>query len=33
MLEPIVPLNEESLKGDLRELVQRTVEDTLRGTA
>ena len=29
MPEPIVSLNEESLKSDLRELVRRTVEDTL----
>ncbi|MDO4437823.1 MAG: hypothetical protein Q4B77_07755 [Coriobacteriaceae bacterium] len=29
MPEPIVTLNEESLKPDLRELVRRTVEDTL----
>lgn len=28
---PIVSLNEESLKSDLRELVRRTVEDTLNG--
>ena len=28
---PIVTLNEESLKSDLRELVRRTVEDTLNG--
>jgi putative transposase len=28
MPEPIVTLNEESLKGDLRELVRQTVEDT-----
>ena len=31
MPEPIVTLNEESLKTDLRELVRRTVEDTLNG--
>ena len=31
MPEPIVSLNEESLKSDLRELVRRTVEDTLDG--
>ena len=31
MPEPIVTLNEESLKDDLRELVRRTVEDTLNG--
>ena len=31
MPEPIVTLNEESLKGDLRELVRKTVEDTLSG--
>lgn len=31
MPEPIVSLNEESLKSDLRELVRRTVEDTLNG--
>ena len=31
MPEPIVSLNEESLKADLRELVRRTVEDTLNG--
>lgn len=31
MPEPIVALNEESLKADLRELVRRTVEDTLNG--
>ncbi|MDY3970199.1 MAG: IS256 family transposase [Atopobiaceae bacterium] len=31
MPEPIVTLNEESLKGDLRELVRQTVEDTLNG--
>ena len=31
MPEPIVALNEESLKSDLRELVRRTVEDTLNG--
>ena len=31
MPEPIVTLNEESLKSDLRELVRRTVEDTLNG--
>ena len=31
MSEPIVTLNEESLKSDLRELVRRTVEDTLNG--
>ena len=29
MPEPIVTLNEESLKSDLSELVKRTVEDTL----
>ena len=28
MPEPIVTLNEESLKSDLRELVRKTVEDT-----
>ena len=27
MPEPIVTLNEESLRGDLRELVRQTVED------
>ena len=31
MPEPIVTLNEESLKADLRELVRRTVEDALNG--
>lgn len=31
MPEPIVTLNEESLKTDLRELVRRTVEETLNG--
>lgn len=31
MPEPIVTLNEESLRADLRELVRRTVEDTLNG--
>ena len=31
MLEPIVTLNEESLKTDLCELVRRTIEDTLNG--
>ena len=31
MPEPIVTLNEESLKSDLRELVRRTVEDALNG--
>ena len=31
MPEPIVSLNEESLKAGLRELVRRTVEDTLNG--
>ena len=31
MPEPIVTLNEESLRGDLRELVRQTVEDTLNG--
>ena len=31
MPEPIVTLNEESLRSDLRELVRRTVEDTLNG--
>lgn len=31
MPEPIVTLNEETLKSDLRELVRRTVEDTLNG--
>ena len=31
MPEPIVTLNEESLKTDLRELVRKTVEDTLNG--
>ena len=31
MPEPIVTLNEESLKTDLRELVRRTVEDALNG--
>ena len=31
MPEPIVTLNEESLSSDLRELVRRTVEDTLDG--
>ena len=29
MPEPIVTLNEESLKTDLRELVRKTVEDTI----
>lgn len=31
MPEPIVTLNEESLRSDLRELVGKTVEDTLNG--
>ena len=31
MPEPIVTFNEETLKSDLRELVRRTVEDTLNG--
>ena len=31
MPEPVVSLNEESLKSDLRELVRKTVEDTLNG--
>ncbi len=31
MPEPIVTFNEESLKTDLRELVRKTVEDTLNG--
>ncbi len=31
MPEPIAALNEESLRSDLRELVRRTVEDTLNG--
>ena len=31
MPEPIVTLNEESLKSDLKALVRRTVEDTLNG--
>lgn len=31
MPEPIVTLNEEGLKSDLRELVRKTVEDTLNG--
>lgn len=31
MPEPIVTLNEETLKSDLRELVRRTVEDALNG--
>ena len=31
MPEPIVTLNEESLRSDLRELVRRTVEDALNG--
>ncbi|MDM8271576.1 IS256 family transposase [Thermophilibacter provencensis] len=31
MPEPIASLNEESLRADLRELVRRTVEDTLNG--
>ena len=31
MPAPIVTLNEEILKSDLRELVRRTVEDTLNG--
>ena len=31
MPEPIVTLNEESLRGDLRELVRQTVEDTPNG--
>ena len=31
MPEPIVSLNEESLKADLRELVRRTVEEMLNG--
>ena len=31
MSEPIVTLNEESLRSDLRELVRKTVEDTLNG--
>ena len=31
MPEPILTLNEESLKTDLRELVRRAVEDTLNG--
>ena len=31
MPEPIVTFNGESLKGDLRELVRKTVEGTLNG--
>lgn len=31
MPEPIVTLDEETLKSDLRELVRRTVEDALKG--
>ena len=31
MPEPIVTSNEESLRSDLRELVRKTVEDTLNG--
>lgn len=31
MPDPIVSLNEESLKADLRELVRRTVEEMLNG--
>ena len=31
MPEPIVTLNEEGLRSDLRELVRKTVEDTLNG--
>ena len=31
MPEPIVTLNEGSLRSDLRELVRKTVEDTLNG--
>lgn len=31
MPEPIVTLNEESLRSDLRELARKTVEDTLNG--
>ena len=31
MPEPIVTLNEESLRSDLRELVRKAVEDTLNG--
>lgn len=31
MPEPIAALNEESLRSDLRELVRKTVEDTLNG--
>ena len=31
MPKPIVTINEESLKSDLRELVRKTVEDTLNG--
>ena len=31
MPEPIVTLNEESLRSDLRELVRKTIEDTLNG--
>ena len=31
MPDPIVSLNEESLRADLGELVRRTVEDTLNG--
>lgn len=31
MPKPLVTLNEESLKSDLRELVRKTVEDTLNG--
>ena len=31
MPEPIVTLNEESLRSDLRELVRRTVEEMLNG--
>lgn len=31
MPEPIVTLNEESLRSDLSELVRRAVEDTLNG--
>ena len=31
MPEPIVTLNEESLRADLKELIRKTVEDTLNG--
>lgn len=31
MPKPLVTLNEESLRSDLREFVRKTVEDTLNG--